>query len=86
MFFVYHSYGIEAKKTVENGFEPSNLILVKDFIEFKFCILFFCGVLEQIKGKKYDEKYREKYEEIYLIGVEFNAKERNVVLFEWEKL
>jgi hypothetical protein len=41
--------------------------------------------LEQIKKKKYDEKYREKYEEIYLIGIEFSAKEKNVVLFEWEK-
>ncbi len=42
--------------------------------------------LEQIKKKKYDEKYHGRYEEIYLIGVEFSAKERNVVLFEWEKL
>ncbi|MCL4513975.1 MAG: PD-(D/E)XK nuclease domain-containing protein, partial [Candidatus Eremiobacteraeota bacterium] len=41
--------------------------------------------LEQIKEKKYDEKYRGRYEEIYLIGVEFSAKERNVLLFEWEK-
>ena len=31
--------------------------------------------LEQIKRKKYDEKYREKYREIYLIGIEFSAKE-----------
>ncbi len=42
--------------------------------------------LEQIKKKKYEEKYHGRYEEIYLIGVEFSAKERNVVLFEWEKL
>ncbi len=42
--------------------------------------------LEQIKRKKYEEKYRGRYEEIYLIGVEFSAKERNVLLFEWEKL
>ncbi|MCL5054649.1 MAG: ATP-binding protein [Firmicutes bacterium] len=42
--------------------------------------------LEQIKRKKYEEKYHGRYEEIYLIGVEFSAKERNVLLFEWEKL
>ncbi len=42
--------------------------------------------LEQIKKKKYEEKYHGRYEEIYLIGVEFSAKERNVLLFEWEKL
>ncbi len=41
--------------------------------------------LEQIKKKKYEEKYHGRYEEIYLIGVEFSAKERNVLLFEWEK-
>jgi hypothetical protein len=42
--------------------------------------------LEQIKQKKYEEKYRGEYEEIYLIGIEFSAREKNVVLFEWEKV
>jgi hypothetical protein len=40
--------------------------------------------LEQIKQKKYEERYRGKYEEIYLIGIEFSAQEKNVVLFEWD--
>ncbi|WP_020588039.1 PD-(D/E)XK nuclease domain-containing protein [Desulfobacter curvatus] len=42
--------------------------------------------LEQIKQKKYAEKYRAGMAEIYLIGVEFNRDERNIVTFEWEQL
>ena len=42
--------------------------------------------LEQIKQKGYAEKYRAGMAEIYLIGVEFNRDERNIVTFEWEQL
>jgi len=42
--------------------------------------------LEQIKNKKYYEKYIGKYNEIYLIGIEFSKKDKNIVGFEWEKL
>jgi Holliday junction resolvase-like predicted endonuclease len=39
--------------------------------------------LEQIKAKGYGEQFAGQ--EVYLIGVEFSSKERNVVRFEWEK-
>ena len=39
--------------------------------------------LAQIKEKKYHEKYTGK--EIYLIGIEFSKKDRNITRFEWEK-
>jgi len=42
--------------------------------------------LKQIKEKKYYEKYMDKYQEIYLIGIEFNKKDKNIVGFEWEKV
>ncbi|WP_197460493.1 PD-(D/E)XK nuclease domain-containing protein, partial [Thermodesulfatator autotrophicus] len=42
--------------------------------------------LEQLKTRKYYEKYTDKCQEIYLIGVEFSKKERNIVSFEWEKI
>ena len=42
--------------------------------------------LEQIKNKKYYEKYMGRYNEIYLIGIEFSKKDKNVVGFEWEKV
>ena len=42
--------------------------------------------LKQIKNKKYYEKYMGKYQEIYLIGIEFSKKDKNIVGFEWEKV
>jgi hypothetical protein len=42
--------------------------------------------LKQIKGKAYHEKYRTDADELYLIGVEFNRKDRNIVRFEYEKM
>ncbi len=42
--------------------------------------------LNQIKEKRYYEKYIGKYQEIYLVGIEFSKKERNVVNFEWERI
>ncbi len=45
--------------------------------------------LNQIKTKKYSEKYQALPHsglKIFLIGVEFSKKERNIVNFEWEKL
>jgi len=42
--------------------------------------------LKQIKEKKYYEKYIGKYNDIYLIGIEFSKKDKNIVSFEWEKV
>jgi len=44
------------------------------------------SALKQIKEKKYYEKYIGKYDEIYLIGIEFSKKDKNIVSFEWEKV
>jgi Protein of unknown function (DUF1703)./Predicted AAA-ATPase. len=43
------------------------------------------NALKQIKDKRYYEKYMGKYKEIYLIGIEFSKKDKNIVSFEWEK-
>jgi len=42
--------------------------------------------LKQIKEKRYYEKYMGKYNDIYLIGIEFSKKDKNIVGFEWEKV
>jgi len=42
--------------------------------------------LKQLKEKKYHEKYMHTCDEIYLVGVEFSKKERNVVNFEYERV
>jgi hypothetical protein len=43
------------------------------------------SALKQLKEKRYYEKYFGKYREIYLIGIEFSKKRRNIVNFEIEK-
>jgi hypothetical protein len=42
--------------------------------------------LKQIKDKRYYEKYMGKYQEVYLIGIEFSKKDKNIVSFEWERV
>jgi Protein of unknown function (DUF1703)./Predicted AAA-ATPase. len=42
--------------------------------------------LKQIKDKRYYEKYIGKYQEVYLIGIEFSKKDKNIVSFEWERV
>jgi len=42
--------------------------------------------LQQIKDKKYHEKYMNLNKNIYLVGIEFDEKERNINNFEWEKI
>jgi hypothetical protein len=44
------------------------------------------GALEQIKAKNYHEKYRADYDEIYIVGIEFDSVERNVVGYVWERV
>ncbi len=42
--------------------------------------------IKQIKEKKYYDKYLGKFKEIYMIGVVFSKKEKNIVGFEWERV
>jgi len=60
------------------------------FIDDKLYIFEFkvnqTEALEQIKAKNYHEKYLADYNEIYLVGVEFDSEQRNVVKYEWERV
>ncbi len=42
--------------------------------------------LEQIKEKEYYKKYLNEDKNIYLIGIEFSSKDRNIEKFEWERV
>ena len=53
-------------------------------IEFKVDIK--QNALQQIKEKKYYEKYINHNKNIYLVGINFNTKDKNISEFEWEKL
>lgn len=53
-------------------------------IEFKVDIK--QNALQQIKEKKYYEKYINHNKNIYLVGINFDIKDKNISEFEWEKL
>ena len=42
--------------------------------------------LEQIQKKRYYEKYMDRGAQIYLVGIEFSKKEKNIVGFAWERV
>ncbi|WP_462267617.1 PD-(D/E)XK nuclease domain-containing protein [Desulfobacter sp.] len=42
--------------------------------------------LAQIRQKGYADKFRESCADIYLIGVEFDRTQCNIIRFEWEQL
>ena len=44
------------------------------------------SAIKQLKEKRYQEKYKGEWKEIYLIGIEFSEKERNIVNYGWEKV
>jgi len=44
------------------------------------------GALEQIKSKEYFQKYLSSGKEIYIVGVEFDSKSRNVIGYDWERV
>ena len=63
------------------------------FIEDKIYIIEFKVVeereekaLKQLKEKEYHKKYLNKNKEIYLVGIEFCKKEKNICNFKYEKL
>lgn len=44
------------------------------------------NALEQIKEKEYASKYLNDKRDIYLVGMHFDTKEKNICTFEWEKV
>ena len=42
--------------------------------------------LAQIKQKKYYEKYQQESNELFIIGICFDSKEKNITEFEWERV
>ncbi len=52
-------------------------------IEFKVDKI---NALEQIKEKKYYEKYQDENKDIFIVGICFSSKDKNITQFEWEKV
>ena len=55
-------------------------------IEFKVITGERGNALEELKRKGYEEKYRGMAQEVYLVRIEFDAEERNIKTFEWERV
>jgi hypothetical protein len=43
------------------------------------------NALQQIKDKNYVQKYLNEQKDIYLVGINFDEKEKNISVFEWDK-
>ena len=71
----------------ENYFLPnlSNLIVSEKLLN-SFDIENKEDALQQIKDKAYAQKYLDYQKEIYLVGINFDEDEKNIVKFEWEKM
>ncbi|WP_198304374.1 ATP-binding protein [Arcobacter vandammei] len=44
------------------------------------------NALEQIKENNYAQKYLQEKKDIYLVGIEFDSKKKNISNFEWETI
>jgi len=44
------------------------------------------NAIEQIKAKNYPQKYLNQGKDIYIVGIVFDAEDRNIAKFEWEKV
>jgi len=42
--------------------------------------------LEQLREREYHKKYIDKFNEIYLIGIVFSEKEKNIIQFDYERI
>jgi hypothetical protein len=77
-------------KIIAEDATNSGRIDLSVFIDDKVYIFEFkvnsAGALSQIIDKGYHQKYMSDYNEIYIIGVEFDSKERNLVECGWKKI
>ncbi len=44
------------------------------------------NALNRIKSKNYHQKYLNENKNIYLIGINFDSKKKNIGKFEWERV
>ena len=44
------------------------------------------NALTQIKEKEYAPKYLNDKRDIYLVGIHFDTQQKNISVFEWEKI
>ncbi len=93
VFYIYlQSIGIQtiAEDITNKGRMDLTAILDDKVYIFEFKVVEDeekeCNALQQIKERKYYEKYKDKYKEIYIIGICFSEKDKNIVKADFERV
>jgi len=88
-YFAALGLDVTPEDTTNHGRIDMTVILENRIFIFEFKVVDIDKTpgtaLEQIRQRGYADKYRADSEEIYLVGIEFDRKERNIARFEWEK-
>ena len=89
VFYAYFA-GAGFDKIIAEDATNSGRIDLSVFIDDKVYIFEFKvdskGALKQIKEKNYHQQYLSSCNEIYILGVEFDSKARNIINYEWERV
>ena len=88
MIYAYlASLGLQlvAEDTASKGRVDLSLLLPDKAYVIEFKVDQPGKALEQIKDRRYHEKYLASDSEVYIIGINFDSKEKNITDFEWEK-
>jgi len=87
-YFAALGLDVTPEDTTNHGRIDMTVILENRIFIFEFKVVDIDKTpgtaLEQIRRKGYADKYRADSDDIYLIGIEFDRAERNIVRFEWE--
>lgn len=86
-FFAALGFDLIAEDTTNKGKIDLSLFFESTIFIFEFKMKNNQkNALLQIKEKKYHEKYNLQYNELFLIGIEFDENEKNISVFEYEKI
>ena len=75
-----------AEDVTNRGRIDLTIKLTNRIIIFEFKVDVREKALQQIKDRKYYEKYKQQVQEIFIVGICFDSKEKNITDFEWEKI
>jgi len=75
-----------AEDTTNKGRVDMTIILPDKVYIIEFKVDNPGEALKQIKEKGYHEKYLSGNQEVYIIGINFDSKEKNITEFEWENI
>jgi len=79
-------YQVIAEDTTSRGRIDLTIIMEKRIVIIEFKVNSSQSPIKQIKEKKYHEKYMHRQSRIYLVGISFDSKEKNITDYEIEKL